>query len=85
MPQLSSTETEIARAYNFLASRRTCGMGPNPIQLSEIKAFVDLFGLPSIHLYEFVHLIGLIDQKYLELSNGNRGTDGRGDKPPSKR
>lgn len=60
------------QAYNVLASRRTSGLTPNPIQLSEINAFLERYGEPSIPVDVFVDLLGAMDLKYLELSNGNK-------------
>lgn len=63
---------EMTFAYNVLASRRTSGMAPNPIQLSEILAFMELYGRPSISIDVFVELLGVMDTKYLELKSGDR-------------
>lgn len=65
---------ELVTAYNVLASRRTAGFGMNPIPLSEIKSFIDLFGWPSMELMSFIELIGVMDIKFLELSNGDKPT-----------
>lgn len=76
-PKLYGICVEMAHIYNTLASRRTCGFTPNPIQLSEIDVYLRIFGGPSIPVDVFLDLIGMMDVKYLELSNG--------DKPASKR
>lgn len=70
-------EKEIARAYNILDSRRTVGLSANPIQLSEILAFIQLFGRPSMELDTFVDLIGIVDDKYLELQSGDNSSSKR--------
>lgn len=71
-PILDGLAAEVANAYNTLASRRTSGMAPNPIALSEISAWVQIFGHPTVALTTFIDLIGVVDQKFLELaSNGN--------------
>jgi len=72
-PVLFGTAAELAQAYNILASRRTSGMVPNPINLSEILAFVQIYGRPTIAIETFVELIGTMDMKYLELFSGNLG------------
>lgn len=46
----------------------------NPIPLSEISAFIHLFGSPSMELMTFIELIGIMDIKFLELSNGDQPT-----------
>ncbi len=76
-PLMFGLAREITDAYNILASRRTFGMAPNPIQLSDIMAFIQVFGPPTVGLDLFVELLGVMDIKYLELSHG--------DKPTSKR
>lgn len=68
---------EVLTAYNMLASRRTIGMAANPIQLSEIKAYIDIYGPPSIAVDLFIDLVGLMDIKYLELSHGHSPTSNR--------
>jgi hypothetical protein len=71
-PVLYGVASEIAQAYNVLASRRTSGMMPNPINLSEILAFIQIYGHPNISIDRFVELIGVADMQYLELFSGNR-------------
>jgi len=65
------TCVEIVYAYNVLASKRTSGLASNPIQLSEIEAYLRIYGQPSIPVDVFIDLIGIADLKYLELTNGN--------------
>lgn len=69
-PQLYGPCVELAYAYNVLASKRSFGLSPNPIQLSEINAFLDRYGEPSIPIDVFIDLMGRMDCKYLELSHG---------------
>jgi hypothetical protein len=71
-PILDGLAAEVANAYNMLAARRTSGMVPNPIALSEISAWIHIFGQPTVPLTLFIELIGVIDQKFLELCSGNR-------------
>jgi hypothetical protein len=52
-------------------------MAPNPIQLSEIVAFIGLYGKPSISVDVFIELVGVMDTKYLELANGNSPSSNR--------
>lgn len=49
-------------------------MALNPIQLSEIWSFINLFGLPTVSIDTFVEMIGVMDTKYLELANGDKST-----------
>lgn len=76
-PTLMSTEHEVARAYDVLGARRSIGLTVGPIQLSEIVAFVQLYGEPSIPMDIFIELIGSMDTKYLELQGGNKHSGNR--------
>lgn len=71
-PKLFGACIEVVQVYNVLASRRTSGLTSNPIQLSEINAYLERYGEPSIPVDIFIDLIGAMDLKYLELSNGNK-------------
>lgn len=73
-PKLFGYAKEMAESYNILAARRTVGMSPNPIQLSEIEAFFRMYGNPSIGIHTFIELIGTMDSKFLDLSHGNKPT-----------
>lgn len=68
-------------AYNILASRRTAGMSLNPIQLSEINAFIQIYGKPTLPVDMFIELIGVMDTRFLELNGGQSGNS----KPTAKR
>ena len=76
-PSLHGVTKEVSKAYNILAARRTAGFTANPIQLSEIKAFIELYGPPSIPIDLFISLIGSMDMKFLELSNGDNKPAGK--------
>lgn len=43
-------------------------MGPNPITLTDIKAYIDLFGVPNYGVSAFVDLIGKMDAEYISLT-----------------
>ena len=76
-PNLHGTAKELTNAYLTLSKGRSVGFAANPIPLSEQLAYIQLFGMPSIPVDIFVHLIGVMDNKYLELSsksNGNKPT-----------
>jgi hypothetical protein len=64
---------EVVRAYDILASKRTYGLAPNPISLSDIVAFFELYGRPVCTTMEvFIELLGVLDIKTLELLSGNK-------------
>lgn len=71
-PQLFGLVLEVVTAYNVLASRRTAGIALNPISLAEIAAYVQIFGPPTIPMDMFVELLGIMDIKFLELSNASK-------------
>lgn len=71
IPKLYGVCVEVVQIYNSLASRRTTGISTNPIQISEIHAYLCRFGDPLLPLDILFDLISVMDLKYLELSNGN--------------
>jgi len=75
MPRIFGAASDVVDAYKVLSRTRSAGMVPNPIQLSEILAYFELFGKPCLPVDMFIDLIGVMDSKYLELSSGN-GTGG---------
>ena len=61
-------------------------MALNPIQLSEIKAYLDIYGTPVVGQEVFIDLVGLMDMHYLELVNGDhKPASKRANKPGSRR
>jgi hypothetical protein len=48
-------------------------MIPNPVQLSEIAAYVQLYGPPTVHMEIFIHLIILVDDDDLSNIKSSRG------------
>lgn len=75
-PELGPVEDEVVHAFNVLGSRRTHGLDRNPIQLSEIVAFTEIFGQPAMPMWMFVRLIGEMDTTFRSLASGD-------DKPTS--
>jgi hypothetical protein len=67
-PEVPLILAEVIQAYRILDLGRTgTGFGPNPISLSEVKAYFDLVGSPYIEMPIFLELIGRADRKHLEL------------------
>jgi len=56
---------EYITAFDMLASRRTNGMSPNPISLTDVQAYVELFGCSNPR--DFVKFIILMDVVFLEV------------------
>lgn len=73
-PNLHGSAKEVANAYRIMAKGRSAGFAANPIPLSEIVAFTQLFGPPSVPIDVLVTLVEKMDDKYLELVNkdGNK-------------
>lgn len=69
-PVLDPTSLEVLRAYKILDATRTYGLSMNPVQLSEMRAYIDLFGLPPVPVDVFVKLIGTLDQRHVGLRSG---------------
>lgn len=80
-PVAYGLEKELVLAYNFLAGRRSMGFSANPIPLSEIKSYIEIFGVPQMPMDIFIDLLGLMDMEYLSKVHSKN----HGHKPPSKR
>lgn len=65
---------EVIQAYNVLSAKRTSGMALNPIQLSEIYAYLRRYGEPLLPEDIFMDLLSAMDLKFLEMSHGNKST-----------
>jgi hypothetical protein len=68
-PKLDPICEEVGAAFVVLSSRRQWGLSPNPVPLSEILAYIDLFGVPAVGVETFALLIGIMDSKALEIIN----------------
>lgn len=75
-PVAYGLERELTLAYNFLAARRSVGFSANPIPLSEIHSYVEIFGPPPMPMSVFIDLLGIMDIEYLSKvhtkNHGNR-------------
>jgi len=61
-PQLEGTCAEMVVAFRILNRHRTIGFEVNPIQLSEISAFIDIYGEPSMGVELFEELLVVMDE-----------------------
>lgn len=43
-------------------------MGPNPITLTDIKSYIDLYGVPNYGVFTFVEMISKMDAEYISLT-----------------
>jgi hypothetical protein len=83
---------EYLKAFNVLSSSRQYGMGPNPIQLTEILAYIELFGTSD--KMSLIQYVLRMDEAYLTTKAkqqeqkknqaGNRSKDD-GQRPGTKR
>lgn len=73
-PKISLEISEIVVAFKVLSAMRTNnGFGPNPLSLVEVKAYIDLVGLPWMGNQIFVELIAYTDRAYLKLVKEAKG------------
>ena len=74
IPTAYGAEKELVIAFNHLTHKRPIGMALGRIPMSEIVAYIHLFGAPTIPLGVFVELLEVMDEAYLERNkvNGNR-------------
>jgi hypothetical protein len=63
---------DITHAFKILSPQRNIGMEVCPITLSDIKAYIDLFGEPLLGRELFVNLLSQVDQTFLEKSRNVR-------------
>jgi len=73
MPVLPDSLHWVRDAFSTLAASRNIGMAAGPIPLSEIEAYVRLFGLVDDDLERFVHLIYAMDGAWLKWANKKKG------------
>lgn len=66
-PVVPSYLEEIIWAFELLSSRRTAGFGRNPIPLTDIHGYLQLFGEPALPRDIFVEHILAMDIVYLTV------------------
>jgi hypothetical protein len=66
-PQLTGEASEVARAFRILSKTRTAGLDANPINLGEIKHYIDIFGTPWFGMDMFVDLLTDMDVRFMEV------------------
>lgn len=71
-PKVYGLVKEVVDAFQILHRHRSAGMAPNPIQLSEVVAYINLYGPPSTDIDLFLSLITVVDNVYLERYSGNK-------------
>ena len=69
-PVVEQDMMELISAFNLLSSRRTgSGFSVNPISLTDIGMYVQLFGIPWCGLEFFVRLMVQMDKLVLKKAN----------------
>lgn len=63
---------EYIKAFDVLSSRRTAGFSINPISMSDIKAYLDIFGCEYPEI--FIELLIMMDIEFLRYYNSKRKT-----------
>lgn len=66
VPTAYGAEKELVIAFNHLTHKRPVGMALGRIPMSEIVAYIQLFGAPMIPQDIFVELLEIMDEAYLE-------------------
>lgn len=61
---------EFIQGFDVLSSRRTVGMGANPISMPDILAYLQIYGSSSIDL--FVKYIIAMDIEFLQFINRDK-------------
>lgn len=64
-PVMHEWMKEYTTGFSILSSTRQYGMGPNPIQLSEILAYLKLYGAEDMEA--FIENILLMDASFLSV------------------
>jgi len=74
-PTLPLYLIEYISAFEILNDRRShSGFGPLPIQLSEIKAYLDIFSTDDVE--RFIRHVSSLDNKWLEIALKREDEDG---------
>ena len=75
MPQLRFDLAWIVEAFYVLSGSRQIGMGVGAIPISEIEAYIHLYGLIDEDIDRFIKLIAAMDSAYVQ--HANRRNNGR--------
>jgi hypothetical protein len=74
-PVMYGYERELVLAFNYLTGRRQVGFAANPIQLTEIEAYIRLVGDSGIPRDIFLELLSGMDEVYMQkVNSGNKSS-----------
>lgn len=84
-PMMYEWMKEYFKAFNTLSQTRQFGMGPNPISLSEILAYISIFGTDDREA--FVHHVLMMDEAFLssQAAKAQMKENPGGSRPGTKR
>jgi hypothetical protein len=71
-PELWPENQPAWNGWMFLCRFRSSGWGINPIPLTEYQAFFQMRGVPIQLRFQLAHLMGLVDEVFLEITRGTR-------------
>jgi hypothetical protein len=66
-PEVQEWMLEFIQAFDVLSSRRTVGMGANPISMQDILAYLQIYGSSDVDL--FVKYIIAMDIEFMQFIN----------------
>lgn len=82
-PEIYPWMGEYVEAFTLLGSKRPSGFGPSPISLSDIHAYVLMFGCSD--LIQFIRLITDMDSAYLVESDKKAKQEAKNERNGAKR
>lgn len=80
-PDIEDDMKEYIEAFGILSTQRSVGMGPNPISLTDILAYLQIYGATCIEDFMFhilqmdsTFLVKLSEKREREKTNGSSGS-----------
>jgi len=77
-PDIEDDMKEYVEAFGILSTQRSVGMGPNPISLADILAYLQIYGATCIEEFMFhilamdsTFLVKLAEKREREKTNGS--------------
>ena len=80
-PEIEEEMKEYVEAFAILSSQRSVGMGPNPISLTDILSYLQIYGATCIEEFMYhilsmdsTFLVKLSEKREREKPNGSSGS-----------
>ena len=67
-PQLREEHADYWQAFLELSGSRTAGFGPEPIQITSVMAWCQLYGVPQERWMSFWRVLRAVDAAYLKAT-----------------